>query len=87
MRIVKSYLAASVGIAIGIMAMMYVGSPMTELNFWTLLTRLFVSLTLFAVALIFCDFGWQMYNDAIGDPKVKKIDRIPTHTNEWRDAR
>lgn len=86
MKITKSYLAASIGIVIGIVAVMYVCSPMKEWNLWTLLARLFISMVLFASSLILCDFGWRMYNDAIDDPKVKKINRVPTHTNEWRDA-
>lgn len=86
MKTAKGYMATSVGIIIGIVTVMYVGSPMKEWNFFSLLSRIFISVALFSLALILCDFGWRMYNDAIDEPKVKKIKRVPTHTNEWRDA-
>lgn len=45
-----------------------------------------VSLTLLVAALILCALGANAENKRADSERMKKLNRIPTHTNEWRDA-
>lgn len=47
----------------------------------------FVSLMLLATALVLCALGVNDENERADTEKLKKLNRIPAHTNEWRDAR
>lgn len=47
----------------------------------------FLSCALLAIALVLCAFGVNAENECADTEKLKKLNRIPAHTNEWRDAR
>lgn len=47
----------------------------------------FVSLMLLATALVLCALGVNAEKEHVDAEQMKKLNRIPTHTNEWRDAR
>lgn len=46
-----------------------------------------VSLALLVAALILCALGANAENKRADSEHMKKLNRIPTHTNEWRDAK
>lgn len=45
-----------------------------------------VSLALLVAALILCALGANAENKRADSERMKKLNRIPTHTNEWRDV-
>lgn len=48
----------------------------------------FVSLMLLATALVLCALGVSAEKEHEEDTeRMRKLNRIPAHTNEWRDAR
>lgn len=47
----------------------------------------FVSLMLLATALVLCALGVNAEKKHTDTERMKKLNRIPTHTNEWRDAK
>lgn len=46
----------------------------------------FVSLMLLATALVLRALGVNAEREYADTERMKKLNRIPTHTNEWRDA-
>lgn len=46
----------------------------------------FVSLMLLATALVLCALGVNAEKEHADTERMKKLNRIPTHTSEWRDA-
>lgn len=46
----------------------------------------FLSCVLLAAALVLCALGINSENEHEGNKRLKKLNRVPTHTNEWRDA-
>lgn len=53
-----------------------------EMFGWT-----FLSCALLAIALVLCAFGVNAENECADTERLKKLNRIPAHTNEWRDAK
>ena len=53
-----------------------------EMFGWT-----FLSCTLLAIALVLCAFGVNAENERADTERLKKLNRITAHTNEWRDAK
>lgn len=46
----------------------------------------FVSLMLLATALVLCALGVNAEKEHEDTERMKKLNRIPAHTNKWRDA-
>ena len=46
----------------------------------------FVSLALLATALVLCALGVNAENERADIERLKRLNRVPTHSNEWRDA-
>ncbi len=46
----------------------------------------FVSLALLATALVLCALGVNAENERADTERMKKLNRVPAHTNEWRDV-
>lgn len=46
----------------------------------------FVSLALLATALVLCALGINADNERADTERLKRMSRVPTHSNEWRDA-
>lgn len=46
----------------------------------------FISLALLATALVLCALGVNAENEQADTERLKRLNRVPTHTNEWRDA-
>lgn len=53
-----------------------------EMFGWT-----FLSCVLLAVALVLCALGMNSENEHADNERLKRLNRVPTHTNKWRDAR
>lgn len=47
----------------------------------------FVSLALLATALVLCALGVNAENERADTERLKRLNRVPIHTNEWRNAR
>ena len=47
----------------------------------------FVSLMLLATALVLCALGVSTEKEHEDTERMRKLNRVPAHTNEWRDAR
>lgn len=47
----------------------------------------FVSLILLATALVLCALGVSAEKEHEDAKWIRKLNRIPAHTNEWRDVR
>lgn len=46
----------------------------------------FVSLILLATALVLCALGVSAEKEQADTERLKRLNRVSTHTNEWRDA-
>ena len=47
----------------------------------------FVSLMLLATALVLCALGVNAEKEHEDNEQIRKLNRIPAHTNKWRDVR
>ena len=47
----------------------------------------FVSLMLLATALVLCALGVSAEKEHEDNERMGKVNRIPAHTNKWRDVR
>lgn len=46
----------------------------------------FVSLMLLATALVLCALGVSAEKEYEDNERMRKLNRVPVHTNEWRDT-
>lgn len=46
----------------------------------------FVSLILLSTALVLCALGVSAEKEHEDNERTRKLNRVPVHTNEWRDA-
>lgn len=46
----------------------------------------FAALMLLATALVLCALGVNAEKERADTEQMKKLNRVPTHTNKWRDA-
>lgn len=47
----------------------------------------FLSLALLATALVLCALGVNAENERTDTERLKRLNRVPTHSNEWRDVK
>ncbi len=86
MRTVKGTVLTTLGIVAAIVAVGCGDTIGTCENvkqelFWMLLAVLLIGLAAFLLAL-----GVNAENERVDTERLKKLNRVPTHTNEWRDA-
>jgi len=86
MKTVKGTVLSMLGIAAAIVAVgcgdSINGCRNTAAMFgWTIL-----ACALLATALVLCALGVNAENERADTERLKKLNRIPPHTNEWRDA-
>ena len=46
----------------------------------------FISLMLLATAFVLCELGVSAEKEHEDNKRMRKLNRIPVHTNEWRDT-
>ena len=85
MRTVKGAVLTMLGIVTAIVAVGCGDSINGASNGWTMIGWAFVSFVLLAAALVLVGLGSCADREAC-ESGAKKLKRIPTHSNEWRDA-
>lgn len=85
MRTVKGAVLTMLGIVTAIVAVGCGDSINGASNGWTMIGWAFVSFVLLAAALVLVGLGSYADREAC-ESEAKKLKRIPTHSNEWRDA-
>ena len=86
MRTVKGTVLTILGIVTAIVAVGCGDSINGASNGWTMIGWAFVSFVLLAAALVLVGLGSCADREAC-ESEAKKLKRIPTHSNEWRDAK
>lgn len=86
MRTVKGAVLTMLGIVTAIVAVGCGDSINGASNGWTMIGWAFVSFVLLAAALVLVGLGSCADREAC-ESEAKKLKRIPTHSNEWRDAK
>lgn len=86
MRTVKGAVLTMLGIVTAIVAVGCGDSINGASNGWTMIGWAFVSFVLLATALVLVGLGSCADREAC-ESEAKKLKRIPTHSNEWRDAK
>lgn len=86
MRTVKGTVLTMLGIVAAIVAVGCGDSINGASNGWTMIGWAFVSFALLAVAIVLVGLGSCAEREAC-ESEAKKLKRIPTHSNEWRDAK
>lgn len=85
MKTVRGNVLTMLGIVAAIVAVGCGDSINGASNGWTMIGWAFVSFVLLAAALVLIGLGSCAEREAC-ESKAKKLKRIPTHSNEWRDA-
>ena len=86
MRTVKGAVLTMLGIVTAIVAVGCGDSINGASNDWTMIGWAFVSFVLLAAALVLVGLGSCADREAC-ESEAKRLKRIPTHSNEWRDAK
>lgn len=86
MRTIKGTVLLTAGIAVAIVAVGMGDSINHTSNGWTMLAYTLVAIALLATALVLCALGVNAENDQMEEERLRKISRVPTHSNEWRDV-
>ena len=85
MKTVRGNVLTILGIVAAIVAVGCGDSINGASNGWTMIGWAFVSFVLLAAALVLVGLGSCAEREAC-ESEAKKLKRIPTHSNEWRDA-
>ena len=85
MKTVRGNVLTILGIVAAIVAVGCGDSINGASNGWTMIGWAFVSFVLLAAALVLVGLGSCAEREACGS-EAKKLKRIPTHSNEWRDV-
>lgn len=85
MRTVKGIVLTMLGIVAAIVAVGCGDTINNASNGWAMIAWAFASFALLAAALVLVGLGSCAEREAC-EGKSKKLNRVPTHSNEWRDV-